>query len=190
MKQAFICILLLMVSMSPIAQAAVQSVHLNDTIRLGKGSINLFDAKIKDDLSGADMEAMRQEHNGALVFAIDVNEAASGTEKASSQGVAVESAVLTVVVGGNSFTFTGYSTPTESLLAKTGSTERSSYYTLIGQTGSSLLTPNSDSDLSGSSFDALLTMPVNMSLEVATSAVLEITFLETNTSLGDPEAII
>ncbi|GAB3519531.1 LruC domain-containing protein [Photobacterium alginatilyticum] len=173
----------------PQAQAATVTVQLKDTIKQGSGSIDLFRAKQqKNNLSAADLEAMRTEHAGSLIFAVDVNEAANGSEKASSQGVAIESAVLTVVVGGNSSSFSSFSTPTESMLAKVGSNERKLYYTLIGQTGSSLITPSSNSELNGSSYDALITMPVNMALDSATSVTLDITLLETNTSLGDPEA--
>ena len=131
----------------PQVQAATVSVQLKDTIKQGSGSIDLFRAKQqKNNLSAADLEAMRTEHGGSLIFAVDVNEAANGSEKASSQGVAIESAVLTVVVGGNSSSFSSFSTPTESMLAKVGSSERKLYYTLIGQTGSSLITPSSNSE--------------------------------------------
>ncbi|MCW8328542.1 LruC domain-containing protein [Photobacterium sp. SDRW27] len=189
MNRIIVSALLFAVSLSPLANAEVVSVQLKDTIKQGVGSIDLFSAKQKkNDLSAADLEAMRLENSGALVFAVDVNEAANGTEKASSQGVAIEAAVLTIVIGGTTSTFSSYSTPTESMLAKIGTTERSRYYTLIGQTGSSLITPSSSSDLNGTSYDALITIPVNIALDSATSAMLDITLLETNTSLGDPEA--
>lgn len=189
MSRCMTGILLLAVLVIPLANAEVLSVQLKDTIKQGSGSIDLFRAKQqKNNLSAVDLEAMRTEHGGSLVFAVDVNEAASGSEKAACQGVAIESVALTIVVGGSSFTFSDYSTPTESMLAKSGTTERSSYYTLIGQTGSSLITPSSRSDLSGTSYDALLTIPVNIALDSATAATLDVTLLETNTSLGDPEA--
>ena len=167
--------------------AAEQSILLKDTVFQGNGSIDLFKARQqKNNPSAASLEALRVENNNALVLAVDVNEAANGTEKAESQGVAIESVILTVESGGNTFTFTEFSTPTKCLLAKAGETDRTLFYTLIGRTGSSSLTPNSG--WQGTSYDAVLTIPVNMSLENATSVVVDITFLETNTSLGDPEA--
>ncbi|WP_299018008.1 LruC domain-containing protein [uncultured Photobacterium sp.] len=189
MSRIFLSLLLTTFVLSmPLAGATEQSVLLKDTIsQNGSGSIDLFKAKQKkNDLSAADLEAIRAENDGALVIAVDVNEAANGTEKASSQGVAIESAVLTIISDGNSFTFTEFSTPTQSVLAKEGSTVRSKYFTLIGRTGSSSLTPNSG--WGGTSFDAVITIPVNIALDNAASAVLDIFFLETNTSLGDPEA--
>ncbi len=36
----------------------------------------------KNNLSAADLEEMRSDHGGSLVFAVDVNEAANGSEKA------------------------------------------------------------------------------------------------------------
>ncbi|MGF1717126.1 LruC domain-containing protein [Photobacterium chitinilyticum] len=189
MSRSLTGLLLMAVLMASQANAVALSVQLKDTIDQGSGNIDLFRAKQqKNNLSAADLEEMRSDNGGSLVFAVDVNEAANGSEKASCQGVAIESAVLTIVVGGNSFSFSDYSTPTESMLAKFGSTERKLYHTLIGQTGSSLITPSSSSALSGSSYDALITMPVNIALDNATSATLDITLLETNTSLGDPEA--
>ncbi|AJR06322.1 hypothetical protein H744_1c1299 [Photobacterium gaetbulicola Gung47] len=176
------------ISMLSQAMAAEQSILLKDTVSTqGSGSIDLFNALIQqNNPTAATLENLRAENNNSLVLAVDVNEAANGTEKASSQGVAVESVTLTVVSDGNTFTFTDFSTPTQSLLAKAGQTDRTLFYTLIGRTGSSSLTSNTGWE--GTSFDAVLTIPVNVSLENATSVVVEITFLETNTSLGDPEA--
>ncbi|MEJ2766362.1 LruC domain-containing protein [Photobacterium sp. MCCC 1A19761] len=175
--------------LSPVVWAEPVSVLLTDTIKNGQGNINLFDLKHSTAaLTPAELEAFRLAHNGALVLAVDINEAASGTEKASTQGVTISAVQLTIVSGGNSYTFTDFSTPTSSLLASAGQTERQSYFTIIGQTGSSLITPNADSELNGTSFDGLLTIPVDMALDQAVSATLVVSLLETNTQLGDPEA--
>lgn len=63
--------------------ASVVSKRLTDVIPAnGKGVINVFDVSGNgQDLTSADIEAFRQDNNGALAFAIDVNEAANGTEK-------------------------------------------------------------------------------------------------------------
>ena len=187
MMRPIITVCLFMLAAMGKGFAAEQSILLKDTVFQGSGSIDLFKARQqKNNPSAASLEALRVENNNALVLAVDVNEAANGTEKAASQGVAIESVILTVESGGNTFTFTEFSTPTQCLLAKAGETDRTLFYTLIGRTGSSSLTPNSG--WQGTSYDAVLTIPVNMSLENATSVVVDITFLETNTSLGDPEA--
>lgn len=186
-KPVLVFVVIMLTTLSEVI-AAEQSILLKDTVSTqGSGNIDLFKARQQNNNPTAVMlEAIRVENNNALVLAVDVNEAANGTEKASSQGVAVESVTLTVVTGGNTFTFTDFSTPTQSLLAKSGETERSLFYTLIGRTGSSSLTPNSG--WQGTSFDAVLTIPVNISLESATSVIVDINFLETNAALGDPEA--
>lgn len=186
MRSLFKLLLLVQLLLIPSVASAVESVMLQDTITSkGVGNIDLFNLK-QGTLTASDLEAIRDDNNGALALAVDVNEASDGTEKASTQGVTIESLSLTIESGGNTYTFTDFSTPTQSVVAKAGETNRSTYYTLIGRTGSSSLTPNSG--WSGTSFDAVITIPVSMSLANASSAVLSITFLETNTSLGDPEA--
>ena len=80
---------------------AVTSVRLRDVIAQGQGTINLLRASVRDrDPTPGQLEEFRTLNGGDLVFAIDINEAASGTEKSASQGVAVESAWVEVTVGG------------------------------------------------------------------------------------------
>ncbi|MGF1872643.1 LruC domain-containing protein [Photobacterium indicum] len=180
-------ILLLTVSTHTLAESV--SVKLKDTIKQGSGTIDVFRAQTQNkNPTAAELEAFRVNNGGKLVFAVDVNEAANGTEKASSQGVAVESASITVVSGGITTTFSDFSTPTRSMLAKTGTTERTGYYTIIGETGSSRVTPNANSDVNGSSFDEVLIITVGQDLSSATAVTLNVTLLDTNISLGDPEA--
>ncbi|SFD69627.1 LruC domain-containing protein [Pseudoalteromonas denitrificans] len=168
---------------------ALESIKLKDTIKKGWGEINLFEAQInKKDPDAATLEAFRQSNNGKLVFAVDINEAANGTEKAQTQGVTIKSAVITIISAGITTQYSQYSTPTTTLVAEENQTSRSSYYTLIGETGSARITGSTDSDIYGSSFDGTLTFEVNDDISQATEAVLSIELLQTNTSLGDPEA--
>lgn len=122
-----------------------------------------------------------------MVFAIDINEASNGSEKAESQGVAVLEAWLDVRIDGIKYRFTDYTTKTQSVLAENGSENRQMYYTLIGETGSSRITSNGG-DIDGSSFDSTLSMPINIDISQATSAYVHFQLLQTNTKLGDPEA--
>jgi LruC domain-containing protein len=197
-KHLAICFCLLALSVADLAQAAVSSVRLRDVISQGQGNIDLLQASVRSrDPTPAQLEEFRSLNGGKLVFAIDVNEAASGTEKSSSQGVAIESAWIEVTVGG---VMTRYdargcadgeadpTTKTRTALARLGQTSRSLYCTLIGDAGSRTVTSSTSSDINLSSFDATLRIPVSANLGSATAVRLVIRFLDTNQSLGDPEA--
>jgi len=180
----FIFISLLMIALPT---KSLESVALKDTIKKGFANVDLFEAQInKKDPDSEKLEAFRQSNSGKLVFAVDVNEAANGTEKAQSQGVTVKSAYITITSGGVSTQYSDFSTPTTTLVAESGETNRERYYTLIGETGSSRITPNSDGV--ADYFDGVLTIVVGDDISSATEAILTIEFLDTNVSLGDPEA--
>ena len=169
---------------------ALQSTKLVDVIKAnGSGDIDLFKPfNAKLTLNGEVLEQFRQNNNGELVFAIDINEASNGSEKASSQGVTIESAELILVINDVEYRYNNFTTRTHSIVAKKGSTQRSLHSTLLGNSGSNRITPNSDSDLYGSSFDSTLNFPVAQDISLASSARLVIQFLDTNINLGDPEA--
>ena len=128
---------------------ALESTKLNDVIKSnGIGDIDLFNAfDAQRTLDGAVLEQFRLDNNGELVFAVDVNEAASGSEKASSQGVAIEAAELILIIGGVEYRYNQFTTRTHSMLAIKGSTQRNLYSTLIGDVGSNRITANTDSDI-------------------------------------------
>lgn len=172
------------------ASHALVSAKLNDVIKAnGSGDIDLFDPfHAKHIIDGNVLEQFRLDNNGELVFAVDINEAANGSEKASTQGVSIKTAELILTIDGVEYHFDQYSTRTTSMLATKGSTQRSLYSTLLGDSGSSRITPNSDSDINASSFDSTLNFPLAQDISQATSARLLIKFLDTNVSLGDPEA--
>ena len=168
---------------------AIDSIALRDVIRAnGVGNINLFVPRRNDKfIDGSVLEAFRLDNNGKLVFAIDVNEAANGTEKANSQGIAIDSVTLTLTIDGVDYVYSDFSTRTITLLAPLGETTRSRYYTVIGNTGSNRITGNNASDINGSSYDATLSVPVDRDMSNATAATMVVRFLDVNGSLGDPE---
>jgi LruC domain-containing protein len=158
---------------------AVDSVRLTDVVRsTGIGNIDLF----KDTTSTA-LEAFRSDGGGALRVAVDVNEAADGSEKSTSQAVTLESVTLSVRVGGTDYVFSEFSSATQALLAASGTTQRLPYYTLLGDSGSNRITSNTVQER----FDSIITIPVDVDLSQATTATLDIRFLEVNKTLGDPE---
>ncbi len=168
--------------------SAVNSVKLKDTIKQGEGIIDMFKAQqAKNDLSSVDLESLRNAHNGKIIFAVDINESANGTEKAATQGVAIKSAKLVFNIDGTNYEYVNFVTPTSSLLAEAGSQSRSFYYTLIGETGSSRLTGSQNTDVT-QLYDALLSFDVDINISQAEQAMLYVELLETNGSLGDPEA--
>jgi len=166
------------------ANAEEESTKLKHAISQGSGDINLLLAQGNKAISPAVLEALRLQNNGLLMLGVDINEASSGSEKATSQGVAVEHLTLTVITDQDTYIFTDFSTKTKCSLAKINSENRQFYYTLLGRTGSNSIT---GSNLDGTSFDDTLKIPVNIDLSTALSIHLDIQLLETNEDLGDPE---
>ncbi|MBF0239173.1 MAG: hypothetical protein HQM12_15850 [SAR324 cluster bacterium] len=88
---------------------AVDSIQLTDVVKSnGQGNIDLL-----KDISAELLEDYRLEGNGTLIFAIDVNEAADGTEKADSQGLAIDSATLSITMEGVVSTYEVFSSETQ-----------------------------------------------------------------------------
>lgn len=166
------------------------SARLNQVIEAnGRGTINVFDVSgSAPDLNAATIELFRQDNDGKLAFAVDVNEAANGTEKSSSQAVTLDTVRLVVVRASGTTQYTQFWTQTQTVVARKGSNIRSTYYSMIGDTGSSRITSNTASAINGSDFDATLYIPVNEDLSNALSITLNITLLDTQVQLGDPEA--
>lgn len=181
------------------AHAALQSIKLQDTIAQGSGMINVLtkhsSSKTTAPITGQTLQAFRDQHNNQLAFVVDVNEAANNTEKAASQGVAIEGATLIFNIANTEYRCNLYTTNTASMLVKKGETTRRQYPTLLGATGSNLITPSTDSDLYGTDFSAILRMRLDNqacdkplpNLSNLTSAFLNIQFLDTDVKKGDPE---
>ena len=173
----------------PLGEAlAVTSTRLKGTIDKGYGAIDLLQAGVQSrNLTMAQLEAFRRDNGSKLAFAVDVNEAADGLEKSASQGVAIEYARVEVTTAAGVVKFEQFSSQTQSSVARAGQTTRSLWYTLIGDAGSRQIT-GSTSDISGSSFDATIRIPVSIDLSTASAARLIVKFLDTNEKLGDPES--
>jgi len=164
----------------------LSSVRLTDVIKSqGTGNIDLF-----KDVTASQLDQLRADNDGVLVFAVDINEAASGSEKASSQAVAIKSVRLTIGFrDGSQLVYDSADnccfSETQALLAEAPDNARSLYYTLLGESGSSRITSNNTVQ---DAFDSTLKIAVADALDTATSAKLYIVLLQTNDSLGDPEA--
>jgi len=163
---------------------SVSSVRLTDTVDKGFGDVNLL-----KNVSPAGLEGLRAANGGRLVFGVDVNEAANGTEKAASQGVAVADAWLELRMADGSTRIYGragaFWTETQALLAPVGQTVRTPRYTLLGESGSSRITANGSIQ---SVFDSTLKIAVPDDISGVVAATLRIRLLDPNTKLGDPEA--
>ena len=109
---------------------ALESARLTDVIKSsGSGDIDVFDPSATGRvIDGQVLEAFRQDNNNQIIFAVDVNEAADGSEKASSQAVTVDTAQLLITIGGTQHAYDSYATITRTLLARKGQTNRSLYY--------------------------------------------------------------
>jgi len=153
----------LLLSHTVTAQEA-ETKRFKHTISKGSGEINLLLELGNKDISPVLLETLRNQNNGEQILGVSINEASSGSEKASSQGVAVEHLTLTVTTGEDTFVYQELSTKTKSLLAKVDTETRQFYYTLLGRTGSNNIT---GSNLHGTSFDGTLSIPVDIDLSDA-----------------------
>jgi hypothetical protein len=177
------------VALSSAAHATtLTSVHLTDKIGSnGRGNINLLTNVNKEQLEAFRRDNATRETTPRhfLSFAVDVNEAAKGLEKSSTQAVTVQTATLTVVRPSGTKVYSDFMTRTSALLRPHGSTTRQKYYTLLGESGSSRISAsNSFQNL----FDSTLNIFVPDSLSDVTSATLEIRLLDVNKNVGEPES--
>ena len=114
------------------------SVRLTDVIKSqGTGNIDLM-----KDVTADGLEQYRLDNSGVLVFGVDINEDASGSEKASSQGVAVKSIRFVADFDDGSQLVLDSAegccfTETQALLAEAPGEAREPFYTLLGESGSS-----------------------------------------------------
>ena len=171
---------------------AQDSVRLTDVIKSGgTGNINFF-----KDVTAEQLEQLRVDNGGEIVIGVDVNESANGTEKASTQAVTLGSLTLTVTYSDNTQKVYDLAsgcctTETQALVAEAPDTLRLPHYTLLGESGSSRITANNA--IQGA-FDSTIKIQIDSSLYdvaqgiEATSVIANISWLNTNTDLGDPEA--
>ena len=181
-----------MISLGANAQT-LSSIQLTDVIKSqGAGNINLF-----KDVDAQTLEAFRVSNDGMIVLAVDINEDASGSEKATTQGVSVESINFTVTYDDGSAVSVASDvvsqqiyTETQAFLARFPNTSRSPYFTLLGESGSSRITAN---NVVQDKYDSTIKIVYPQALysvsgRSAVTATLEIVLLRTTESLGDPEA--
>ena len=162
------------------------------------GTIDLLAGKTIT-LTGPDLEAFRaaspdygQGAGRTLILAADVNENASGLETARAQGVAIKTATIAVTfANGSSSTFTKYWTETQAMVAESGTSsancanQRLMRYTLLGDSGSSLITGRK---IGTSTYDSTLKFDIDANLSTATAVTLNINLLKTDPNgCGDPE---
>lgn len=142
-------------------------------------------------ISVAELNALIADNGGALVLAVDVNEANGGLETSRAQGVAVKRAE--VLVNGASFgggtanpgaSVYPFSTQTQAQVAEAGTTVRRTWYTLLGDSGSNEITSR---NVDGKVYDSTLRIPISGAIPDSTDVKLRVEFLKTNTNLGDPE---
>jgi len=145
----------------------------------GIGNINLL-----NDISTASLEVFRNSNNGNLTFAVDVNEAANGTEKARSQAITLKTVELTVTRSSSTTVYSDFFSATKTLVAEGQSSIRNEYYTLLGETGSNRITAGNTIQ---NEYDSTFSIRVEDNLDDAIGVQLYIELLETNASLGDPE---
>lgn len=161
---------------------SIESLRLTDVIKSnGTGQINLL-----KDLSASQLEQYRMDNNGAIIIGIDINEAANGTEKSTTQAVTIKTLIFNIELDdGSSYTYQVFSTETQVTVAEVNSTERHTYYTALGDAGSNRITSsNSIQNI----FDSTIKIDLPIDLSSAITAEINIILLDTNVSLGDPEA--
>ncbi|MBZ0333434.1 LruC domain-containing protein [Marinobacter sp. AL4B] len=172
-----------------LAHSELASFRFKDNIRSdGVGTINLFTPGDRGKKSnGALLEAFRNDNGGNLVFAVDISEPSSGSETPTSQGVALEYVTLKLTFPEEVVSYNSYITPTYSFLKRAGSDVPALYGTMIGDANSNRVSSNANSELNGSSWDSVLRIPIDRSLEDLVSAELEVGFLPVDKKAGDPE---
>lgn len=192
------------------AALAAESLIFPDVIKAnGTGDIDLLTPK--NSANPPNLNAYIEGYNAwgsatpatAISFGVDINEAADGTEKATTQAITVEYAWLEVVdssgtrnfgtapSGTNTVLGSRFYTETKATVAKAVNNgtpiERRSYYTLIGRSGSAQIT---GANTVTERFDSTLkvVLPPDTQFSGVTKAVIHVRLLNTNVQSGDPEA--
>jgi hypothetical protein len=160
------------------ARAEIPTV-LTDTIKSGSGIIDVM-----TDVTGAELQEALS--GGTLFLGADLNENASGLEKATSQGVAIKEVELILQTTDGDFSFTSFYTNTTAAILESGATDAAEYNTLFGQTGSSQISSTvSGFDLS--TFDDVIEIrDVSFTGDII-GAQIRVSFLDTAKNAGDNE---
>ena len=171
MKKLLVSAFLLQASLA--TAGAAGSTAFTDKIYSGSGTIDLFKNVSAYDLETAILT------QGELTLGVDLNENAQGTESRTSIGVAMKSAVLTIVTTTGTYTFDKIYTNTTALIRESGSAEAQEYFTLFGQVGSSQITGSTSNGFDlGNYDDVLVLQDLRIDVEIQ-SANLNIQFVDT-----------
>ena len=165
----------------------VTSIPLTDGVNAQcVGVINLL-----KDATAQQLEGLRDDNDGKLVFGFKLHEAKDGTENAQSEGVSLNNN-QTLILGFGDGTQKSYSimdgscqTETYSLVTAEGDSSRKIAYTLIG---SDETNRQGAQNAIQNGTDSTLKCKVPTSLGKVTSATLAVNFLRTDATHGDPEA--
>lgn len=164
-------ILLLGASILASAQANIPTV-LTDKIQQGSGVINIL-KDVRPDVFADYLRA-----NKGMFLALDVNENASGTETARTQGVAIKQMRLLLSTSDGDFSFSDFVTSSRAKIIEAGSRTASEFYTVFGDAGSNELT-SATKNFDLSKLDDVITFQnINFTGEIL-GARLEVAFLET-----------
>lgn len=176
-----LCALSCAVLISGAAHAEIPAI-LTDTVKKGEASINLL-----KDVTTAELDVCLT--SGTMFLGVDVNEAANGLEKSTSQGVAIKDMELVLTTTEGAFSFTSYYTNTTAMIQEAGTTEASEFNTLFGQTGhqqsSQISSTVEGFDLSALD-DVIEIRDIDYTGEI-TGATINVTFLDTANNAGDNE---
>lgn len=160
------------------AQAQFASTYLTDKIYRGSGVIDLLKDVRADDLA-------KRLNTGTLLFAVDVNEDASGNEMHTALGVAISQVSLQLRTTAGDLSFSDVFSNTSAILKDSSGAVRP-YYTLFGQTGSSDLT-SSTKEFDLSRFDDLMELRnVKVAGDIL-EAKLKVAFVSTAARSGASE---
>ena len=162
------------------ARAEIPAV-LTDTISQGSGTIDVM-----QDVTAAELQGALS--GGTLFLGVDLNEAADGLEKSTSQGVAIKEMELILQTTEGTFSFTTFYTNTTAMILEAGATQAAEYNTLFGQTGSSQIS-SSTAGFDLSTFDDVIEIQgVSFTGDIL-GAQINVKFLDTaKKAAGDNES--
>lgn len=163
-----------------VSQAQIPTI-LTDTIKQGDGVIDVI-----QDVSPASLQDYLSD--GTMFLGVDVNEDASGLEKASSQGVAIKEMELLIQTTAGDFSFTSFYTNTTAMIREAGATEAAEFHTLFGSSGSNEISSTSGTDFNISAFDDVIEIRDVVFAGDITGAQIRVKFVDTARNATDTEA--
>lgn len=146
---------------------------LTDNIKKGSGTINLL-----TDVTSVELKNYLQ--SGTLNLGIDLNEAASGNETSTSQGIAIRELELILITSNGEMSFDNFFTNTTASILESGAQSAQEFTTTFGRTGSN--------GINGSGFsnydDVIYVTGIDIGDASITGAQLRINFVNTALNAG------